>query len=199
MSKAARSTHIIFQLTTSRRGRLPIAVPLNVGVFFQLTTSRRGRLAAAIKDEGYEVLSTHDLTQRSTYLLVRGYPGGDTFNSRPHAEVDRGIETRVVKCEAFNSRPHAEVDPPPGEKKGIPENFQLTTSRRGRRRHIPPIRKSKFFQLTTSRRGRRPAFRVHNIRNTLSTHDLTQRSTLSASYLPYALLLSTHDLTQRST
>ena len=54
----------IFQLTTSRRGRLR-SVPLSLsGDSFQLTTSRRGRRLARTTSAPNKVISTHYLTQR---------------------------------------------------------------------------------------------------------------------------------------
>ena len=62
------SASTIFQLTTSRRGRLPFKYAGFLQFTFQLTTSRRGR-----PDQNPALfvsccLSTHDLTQRSTFL-----------------------------------------------------------------------------------------------------------------------------------
>ena len=127
------------------------------------------------KNYDYVFLSTHDLTQRSTVLLRpvddsvifqlttsrRGRRGKivwggirNAFNSRPHAEVDwmrtRSMQTRRT----FNSRPHAEVDHPQKAKRKRIINFQLTTSRRGRRRANRQYGNPYYFQLTTSRRGR---------------------------------------------
>ncbi len=144
----------VFQLTTSRRGRLIPAAAGRRRTIFQLTTSRRGRPAVTCKP-----------------------PGKRPFNSRPHAEVDRkrqyngcsfttfqlttsrrgrqllGMGIRYAAClsthdltqrstlhsktakkpsGSFNSRPHAEVDAVGGFENIVHEAFQLTTSRRGR-------------------------------------------------------------------
>ena len=59
--------HMPFQLTTSRRGRLMDKLESVETEVFQLTTSRRGRL---VDDKGYfggKGISTHDLTKRSTF------------------------------------------------------------------------------------------------------------------------------------
>ena len=122
------------------------------------------------------LLSTHDLTQRSTYSFSalcttisfqlttsrRGrlhcFPESarpEPFNSRPHAEVDIPVTTILHGWTAFNSRPHAEVDCPVRKNCWKIQIFQLTTSRRGRRT------------------GQGGVYRV----SVLSTHDLTQRST----------------------
>ena len=38
------------------------------------------------------------------------YADPDTFNSRPHKEVDEHMDALTGELEAFNSRPHKEVD-----------------------------------------------------------------------------------------
>ena len=80
---------------------------------FQLTTSRRGRPWDP----------DAPLTEKA-------------FNSRPHEEVDNTPRTIFRERLSFNSRPHEEVDlvRPPAFKHCFV--FQLTTSRRGRRRKI---------------------------------------------------------------
>ena len=77
----------LFQLTTSRRGRLSPDSAMPREKLFQLTTSRRGRLE-----------------------WFRGFHCGRYFNSRPHEEVDLSNMSLKKFCENFNSRPHEEVD-----------------------------------------------------------------------------------------
>ena len=120
---------------------------------FQLTTSRRGRLYQATVTVFNFYLSTHDLTQRSTYCdavhsCIR------TFNSRPHAEVDSLNLQNMQHHLSFNSRPHAEVDGRIYVPPALFLYFQLTTSRRGRPASFIEAIKKYAFQLTTSRRGR---------------------------------------------
>ena len=55
-----------FQLTTSRRGRHISDLSIRMYESFQLTTSRRGRRRWRFGRHVRMVLSTHDLTQRST-------------------------------------------------------------------------------------------------------------------------------------
>ena len=55
------------------------------------------------------------------------------------------------------------------------------------------------FQLTTSRRGRRKLFEYRNAPEIVSTHDLTKRSTNGARNTVSSICVSTHDLTKRST
>ena len=100
---------VLFQLTTSRRGRQVRTLSRERLLLFQLTTSRRGR--------------------RST---EQGYLRRLNFNSRPHEEVDikalsrlyyrdvfqlttsrRGrqrYQRNIRQRRYFNSRPHEEVD-----------------------------------------------------------------------------------------
>ena len=123
---------LVFQLTTSRRGRL-LSLYFNLISFpFQLTTSRRGRLPKWLTSTVFCVF------QLTTSRRGRRYPCKIFtfyilyFNSRPHEEVDFGgsndkpdisISTHdltkrstqaltgkeVYLC-YFNSRPHEEVD-----------------------------------------------------------------------------------------
>ena len=189
----------IFQLTTSRRGR-PDRPSVDFQIwFFQLTTSRRGRpLQLCVKRLPF-CLSTHDLTQRSTLHYNILWYIFQSFNSRPHAEVDVSADFCHEAGESFNSRPHAEVDflaicmyplyqifqlttsrrgrPQKIHRNAIISIFQLTTSRRGRRNLLIPCCTSLSFQLTTSRRGRPPPGATSSQTANLSTHDLTQRST----------------------
>ena len=98
---------------------------------FQLTTSQGGRQWGSIEKMITFIISTHDLTRRSTKVCIaslvfgsfqlttsqggrrRGCPssGRETyFNSRPHKEVDR-LHTSAKRLRSyFNSRPHKEVD-----------------------------------------------------------------------------------------
>ena len=56
---------------------------------FQLTTSRRGRLFALRPALPEKHVSTHDLTKRSTRKpRIQDYATAKCFNSRPHEEVD---------------------------------------------------------------------------------------------------------------
>ncbi len=120
--------------------------------------------------------STHDLTQRSTFPTP--YP-----ISRPTVfQLTTSRRGRLLSCSIpqsrnlFNSRPHAEVDRSGCVIQQCRCNFQLTTSRRGRRPFIIILKNAP-----------------------LSTHDLTQRSTLCSVSMIKNWNLSTHDLTQRST
>ena len=57
-----------FQLTTSRRGRLQKVCDALDAFIFQLTTSRRGRQNNCRRTSHLCIISTHDLTKRSTSL-----------------------------------------------------------------------------------------------------------------------------------
>ncbi len=123
-----------------------------------------------------DILSTHDLTQRSTHPQKAKRKRIITFNSRPHAEVDYPHQSEAGIHVSFNSRPHAEVDRCIG--------FLL--------RDELPFNSRPHAEVDFS------ATLLSGHRD-LSTHDLTQRSTsFQVCWIP-AIHLSTHDLTQRST
>ena len=60
----------MFQLTTSQRGRQLEGMLTVVEIKFQLTTSRRGRPTVTVNTAEIIVVSTHDLTKRSTNLIM---------------------------------------------------------------------------------------------------------------------------------
>ena len=168
---------------------------------FQLTTSRRGR-QKLLRNFFLSILCfnsrPHEEVDRS--LRENGFTP-ESFNSRPHEEVDvQAQRTGDAEGRRFNSRPHEEVDNALGV--SLPcssvsthdltkrstlcsccrrqdlKSFQLTTSRRGRRQATSSkLMGHMMFQLTTSRRGR-PFVRNVNKTPTVSTHDLTKRSTM---------------------
>ena len=80
-----------------------------------------------------KIISTHDLTRRSTLVSVKSMPAVTSF--------------------------------------------QLTTSRGGRRSMVITEINTLTFQLTTSRGGRPTGQRTRKYGYTISTHDLTRRST----------------------
>ena len=100
---------VIFQLTTSRRGRHRMkSRRLRMRSFNSRPHAEvdRGNMRAG----GIRCLSTHDLTQRSTFLPCAVPAPRFPFNSRPHAEVDFFFILAFCPTCSFNSRPHAEVD-----------------------------------------------------------------------------------------
>ena len=146
-----------FQLTTSRRGRrsyiqlfnsvnlyfnsrpheeVDFTLICNCTLFitFQLTTSRRGRLYTDLQLHLVHYISTHDLTKRSTIGCIGSVAAIPYFNSRPHEEVDAkmvnincflGISTHdLTKRSTVHNYSHNYIF-----------LFQLTTSRRGRRKN----------------------------------------------------------------
>ena len=123
-------------------------------ITFQLTTSRRGR------------------------------------RNRNHCDHDQGN---------FNSRPHEEVDTVSIGLVAVLLIFQLTTSRRGRQ--LLQIEQTVFmaFQLTTSRRGRLVLpldnRSTHQYFNSRPHEEVDEVTLLDIS----PLTISTHDLTKRST
>ena len=100
-------------------------------------------------------ISTHDLTRRSTILEEKEKRVWWDFNSRPHEEVDSLLTARLILAVHFNSRPHEEVD------------FIFC-------KHVPDCFP---FQLTTSRGGRLVGKKGADCYDSISTHDLTRRST----------------------
>ena len=103
-----------FQLTTSRRGRRFDLTPNPPTSSFQLTTSRRGRHTIRGATFCGTDISTHDLTKRSTRFDNSSISCLEYFNSRPHEEVD--FAALLYECDRCI--------------------FQLTTSRRGRRQFL---------------------------------------------------------------
>ena len=147
--------HPVFQLTTSRGGRrIPITLYPAISVF-QLTTSRRSRRVMHFSWSLPKLISTHDLTKRSTGSVGKQCPVRSYFNSRPHEEVDQYIWSQRCDLGYFNSRPHEEVD-----SMGVFDGYGNPT-----------------FQLTTSRRGRQSMSDCSLQGMGISTHDLTKRST----------------------
>ena len=187
------STHYLTQRQTIR-GRKKSGIRK-----FQLTTSRRGRLVNGEQETLALSISTHYLTQRQT-KITHYYPEKQLyFNSLPHAEVDAATDGRSSICTLF----------------------QLTTSRRGRRRSEKEVELREHFNSL-------PHAEVDQIIEDsanyqfISTHYLTQRQTHGIRKVcdlcryfnslphaevdnPIALLnpfctnISTHYLTQRQT
>ena len=98
-----------FQLTTSRRGRRAITFIVIQTAVFQLTTSRRGRLIKKAVNGLMLYFNSrpHEEVDCDEELLKIQYV---YFNSRPHEEVDHSTQTAVHLAKYFNSRPHEEVD-----------------------------------------------------------------------------------------
>ena len=168
----------MFQLTTSRRGRLLNTLITDfIWLLFQLTTSRRGR-----------------------HLFILFLSDIFRFNSRPHEEVDCRLELLLRLLALFQlttSRRGRLVT------KGLEyvfALFQLTTSRRGRlvcietiffctcfnsRPHEEVDSNISSFFVILNRFNSRPHEEVDYQKGTttttfgVSTHDLTKRSTWS--------------------
>ncbi len=77
---------------------------------FQLTTSRRGRRILQTLLGPDTILSTHDLTQRSTDSVPTFFPLRD-FQLTTSRRGRQNGGNHYVYFKTFNSRPHAEVDP----------------------------------------------------------------------------------------
>ena len=146
---------VLFQLTTSRRGRLiPLSSHKSIhGVSTHDLTKRS--TSEDISSFISEDVSTHDLTKRSTLigkpklilqikfqlttsrrgrrLLSCSSPAWRKFQlttSRRGRPCVRPQSSHCLRC--FNSRPHEEVDSSSSVRLSRCSKFQLTTSRRGR-------------------------------------------------------------------
>ena len=99
-----------FQLTTSRRGRLLTDAPYRKVRYFNSRPHEEvDWYAWSISLQS--VISTHDLTKRSTSPTNSDSCNIRHFNSRPHEEVDpRRYVFLACAPPYFNSRPHEEVD-----------------------------------------------------------------------------------------
>ena len=122
----------LFQLTTSRRGRL--ARSGNNARSGRISThdlTKRSTNTSGVKGVTWDisthdltkrstrfdgiiyildVISTHDLTKRSTIRTEQKALSCKHFNSRPHEEVDESKVIPDTQLLYFNSRPHEEVD-----------------------------------------------------------------------------------------
>ena len=99
----------IFQLTTSRRGRL---VYVKIVYSFRSFNSRpHAEVDICIYNAVFKAIPFNSRPHAEVdTILWPVIPAGRTFNSRPHAEVDTAMVANVERLAAFNSRPHAEVD-----------------------------------------------------------------------------------------
>ncbi len=122
----------IFQLTTSQGGRRTHRQKLTNWKNFQLTTSQGGRQELIRGELHSPVLSTHDLTRRSTnYFLLSSshiklsthdltrrstgfkFRDGDDLWLSTHDLTRRSTAcspSTHASSNTFNSRPHKEVD-----------------------------------------------------------------------------------------
>ena len=179
-------TLVTFQLTTSRRGRPVTDTTAPYISTFQLTTSRRGRRFRALRNAFHFCISTHDLTKRSTCAPRTAA----SFSAFQLTTSRRG--RRIVDGEIQ-----------------IFVGFQLTTSRRGRPiytrtdKHvhltkIVPCRSFCYFNSRPHEEVDQKWLRQAH-RSSISTHDLTKRSTRKRMFRRIKFIISTHDLTKRST
>ena len=101
-------------------------------LLFQLTTSRRGRLSPKIVLSNSRNISTHDLTKRSTIVKRFAKILHIYFNSRPHEEVDYDFTILLINVVTFQLTTSRRGRHGWQEKYEKLKEFQLTTSRRGR-------------------------------------------------------------------
>ena len=148
-----------------------------------------------------QILSTHDLTRRSTNgnFVFTLYDG--TFNSRPHKEVDQDTCPACSTGGSFNSRPHKEVDFAAWKAKQQKVR-ELSTHDLTRRSTVSWEKYISWKWSFNSRPHKEVDFFRCSISKCfikLSTHDLTRRSTIFCCRCFIWNCLSTHDLTRRST
>ena len=124
-------TDDVFQLTTSRRGRLYLCYNKNHHFLFQLTTSRRGRRHCSASVSYLQYISTHYLTQRQTICRRDGVQVMlFQLTTSRRGRLCLSVFSSLLRY--FNSLPHAEVDHIQWFAFNVFFEFQLTTSRRGR-------------------------------------------------------------------
>ncbi len=208
-----------FQLTTSRRGRRIQDFPLVRihGLSTHDLTQRSTTLMPAIRD--ITSLSTHDLTQRSTKMPHFSISGGFLSTHDLTQRSTRLPAGTVCAC-GLSTHDLTQRSTCRCDITRKVHGFQLTTSRRGRRKtcvgidwtkpfnsrpHAEVDDRGLFMVLFYRSFNSRPHAEVDIASNFLinccflSTHDLTQRSTSLILAVLQRQFLSTHDLTQRST
>ena len=191
--------HSIFQLTSSRRGWRILSLISNHHPVFQLTSSRRGW--RGVPDwqahkwgyfnshpheeddvKAWYVISTCPI---STHILTKRMTATITFPI-PFSDISTHILTKRMTRTAPDLYLSVLV-------------FQLTSSRRGWRKH-PAVRNvCIIFQLTSSRRGWQEMIERVTSYGNISTHILTKRMTLRLDSLNFHNYISTHILTKRMT
>ena len=142
----------MFQLTTSRRGRRRGGHPVRTSGGFNsrpheevdMCTSALRAACRCFNSRPHEevdqgdgpdrkqiIVSTHDLTKRSTERQRTQASEKQRFNSRPHEEVDTRIR-RKRSCEFVSTHDLTKRSTVVSKSGDAYSPFQLTTSRRGR-------------------------------------------------------------------
>ena len=88
--------YLVFQLTISRRGRRLLLTNQSDAEIISTHDLTRRSTRVAFRKIGKSSLSTHDLARRSTLAIVRDEQVCYYFNSRPHEEVD--LCTAKYRC-----------------------------------------------------------------------------------------------------
>ena len=119
-----------FQLTASQGGWQPVHYFCFILTIFQLTASQGGWQRAKYVGEVIQDISTHSLTRRLTFRLIRGYITGGYFNSQPHKEADDDIEkSKAAPYISTHSLTRRLTSSSSMRRKSI--SFQLTASQGG--------------------------------------------------------------------
>ena len=103
------------------------------------------------------LISTHDLTRRSTFTATDAISIARHFNSRPHKEVDVYLLYKLRQTKRISTHDLTRRSTEGSTSPATQSVFQLTTSQGGR--HNASVQKlaAKAFQLTTSQGGRHQA------------------------------------------
>ena len=209
---------LLFQLTTSRRGRPfetassvdhrhfnsrpheEVDLTFRIYIFSILYfNSRPHEEVDQVRRFGWRCncISTHDLTKRSTSLFCSAVPGSSHFNSRPHEEVDSHCVNLYLTTTNFNSRPHEEVD------EGRPSwNYIkcISTHDLTKRSTMWQTYAVSPFDFN-SRPHEEVDDNVPDLVYKLLHFNSRPHEEVDASSMPYCTfkIISTHDLTKRST
>ena len=167
-------------------------------MLFQLTTSRRGRRWCRLPLLFLRDISTHDLTKRSTGITEEKLQKDRYFNSRPHEEVDSKLSRAQALEVVISTHDLTKRSTDFLVFSSCLIVFQLTTSRRGRRRERFCLRSCLYFNS-------RPHEEVDMVAATLPIwkNHFNSRPHEEVDwvwgYSRGGTGISTHDLTKRST
>ena len=211
----------IFQLTTSQGGRLLqlLSLPIpdlhfnsrpreEVDVFAPGRRKKDTHFNSQPREEvdgtnlqveAGTIISTHDLTRRSTFTATFSADTGFAFQLTTSQGGRRYCRKALLHNQHFNSRPHKEVDD--GTASYRDKHGRISTHDLTKRStcicHYSSC--SSKFQLTTSRRGRQLA--QDRMTDAYVGFNSRPHEEVDAILLPFWRLniVSTHDLTKRST
>ena len=147
-------TFFKFQLTTSRRGRRYLLSIFQLCFYISTHDLTKRSTQVMLSQSLRSAISTHDLTKRSTRGERKAHPNPSHFNSRPHEEVDRVIDLLEIGLNISTHDLTKRSTTPGREYPTSQENFNSR-----------PHEEVDFMD---------GLIQAHS---TISTHDLTKRST----------------------